>query len=770
MAGDLQVFERLMDQGHSAAWDQSWDLAATYYRQALEEFPDHPQALVSLGLAYFELNSNQRALQCYLEAARLMPQDPMPAEKISQLYLRMGNLDRAYHAALHAAELYAKNRDLNKALHLWERAAQLKPEQQRAYSRMAAVYERLGKQDQALEEYLTLARLQQSAGQLEGASASIEHALTLAPGSTQALQYQALLKDSQPLPRVERKTRPSDSPIGTAFVNQVVELAAEQSQPGSDPIAEACTKALSSLAGLLFEPAETDQSNESKLSTPSGYTRRNSRRRGSHDHARMLLHLSQVIDLQSRREYEQSTAQLQLAVEAGLDHPAGYFDLGYLESLAGRTEEALDLLRLVFNQADFALAGHLLSGEIYRQKDQAFEASMQYLEALKWADILTAPPASRENLLQLYGAWIEAYRLEPSSEFKADFCDTVTHLLMRWDWRLQVEQARGQGNGSPPALAEALAVTGGNQVLSALGRVRELKRARRLRSAMEEVFYALEVAPFYLPLHTLMADLLVELGETHQAVVKYKIVARVYSMRGEGQQAISLFRKVIELAPAEIDVRNQLVAELLASGQVDEAALEKMKLAEIYMNLADLSMARQTYSLALKLEYPSQISLDTRIHILERIADIDLQTLDWRQAVRVYEQIRALQPENEHACSQLVNLYFRLGQESAALRELNVYTGNLVKSGRHSRALEVLEELARDYPSSLHVRQLLADAYRDCGRSQEAVAQYDWIGEKLLTSGDRPGAIASVRQIISLNPPNRPEYEQLLAQLSTGKL
>lgn len=55
MAGRENIFNKAMNEGHSAAWDQKWDQAATAYQNALEEFPDHPKALTSLGLALFEL-------------------------------------------------------------------------------------------------------------------------------------------------------------------------------------------------------------------------------------------------------------------------------------------------------------------------------------------------------------------------------------------------------------------------------------------------------------------------------------------------------------------------------------------------------------------------------------------------------------------------------------------------------------------------------------------------------------------------------------------
>ncbi len=169
------------------------------------------------------------------------------------------------------------------------------------------------------------------------------------------------------------------------------------------------------------------------------------------------------------------------------------------------------------------------------------------------------------------------------------------------------------------------------------------------------------------------------------------------------------------------------------------------------------------------MERSSQIGLNIRVQILHRIADIDLQSLDWRQAVRSFEQIRTLQPHNEVACRQLVSLYFRLGQENTGSRELAGYLDILQDSGRQRKILPVLEELARDFPASIQIRQLLADAYHEQGDAAKAVAQLDWIGEKLLGSGDRSGAIACIKKIIALDPPNKSEYEMLLSQLDIRK-
>ena len=43
MPGREDIFQKAMNDGHSAAWDQEWDKAVAAYRQALQEFPDHPK-------------------------------------------------------------------------------------------------------------------------------------------------------------------------------------------------------------------------------------------------------------------------------------------------------------------------------------------------------------------------------------------------------------------------------------------------------------------------------------------------------------------------------------------------------------------------------------------------------------------------------------------------------------------------------------------------------------------------------------------------------
>ena len=103
--GDPEAFQKAMNLGHDSAWDQDWEHAAQYYRQALDLMPDNVQALTSLALALFEMQDFEGALSAYQQASFRSPEDPIPVEKMARIYERMGRLAEAIKASLQAADL-----------------------------------------------------------------------------------------------------------------------------------------------------------------------------------------------------------------------------------------------------------------------------------------------------------------------------------------------------------------------------------------------------------------------------------------------------------------------------------------------------------------------------------------------------------------------------------------------------------------------------------------------------------------------------------------
>ena len=770
MSGNQERFQQAMNQGHSAAWDQLWDRAAVCYRQALDEFPNNPQALANLGLALFELQQYDEALRVYVQAARLSPADPLPVEKAAQLFERLGNLGQARQAALRAAELYLKNREVTKAIDNWTRVLRLDPEDLTARGRLALVLEHTGEQQRAAEEYLALASIYQKQGKADKAAQAMEQAVRLEPHHPPVVEAALLLRDGRPLPPPPRP-RGGTAPLRLAQIRQLqAPDQANAAETQMDPVGLAVQTALTALAELLFELVEEEQADPRRRPHAA-----HAADAVSHpaDPARLQVTISQVVDQQTNNRLNEAVFALAEAVGSGLKHPAAIFDLGYLYTRTAEQNKAVPLLKSSTQHPEYALGAYLLLAQIYQVSENPAQAVGAYLEALRLADVDSVPPEQAESLRQIYDPIIEANQQQADTRLQLNLCQTIHDLLLKPDWRSRVQAARQQvpasTSGAPPLpLAEVLAEVRSSQVIESISAIYELANQGKWHSALETAFFALEHSPTYLPLHSFMGDLLQRQDHLDVAAAKYGVVARAYTVRGELRPAIELYRKIISLAPLDISAHSHLIETLVSTGQTEAAIQAYFELADVYYKLADLEKMRQTYSEALRLAQASRGDLQVRVEIMHRIADIDMQQLDWRQALRVFEQIRTLQPDDEKARLGLISLSMRLGQTNQALAELENYTAHLKSSGHPERELPFLLKLVDEAPDQPLLRLRLADACHRAGRQQEAIQHYDLAGKKLAAAGDRANAVLAVEALLALNPANQAEYQALLQRLKAG--
>jgi predicted Zn-dependent protease len=152
-----------------------------------------------------------------------------------------------------------------------------------------------------------------------------------------------------------------------------------------------------------------------------------------------------------------------------------------------------------------------------------------------------------------------------------------------------------------------------------------------------------------------------------------------------------------------------------------------------------------------------------------RMADIDMQRLDWKQALRVFEQVRTIRPDNISVRKNLVDLNTRMNQIAQATSELENYINYLETTNHRSDAIPFLEELLQENPKLIIVRHYLAGEYRHAGQVTEAIAQLDAVGDMLLDAGDKAGATQVIESIIAMAPPNVADYKAVLEKLQSGK-
>ncbi|MCK5053567.1 MAG: tetratricopeptide repeat protein, partial [Anaerolineales bacterium] len=187
--------------------------------------------------------------------------------------------------------------------------------------------------------------------------------------------------------------------------------------------------------------------------------------------------------------------------------------------------------------------------------------------------------------------------------------------------------------------------------------------------------------------------------------------------------------------------------------------------AELYRQMAEIDSARSTLDDAYKLSQRGPVSREWKIKTLDMMGDIDLSRLDLRQALQTFEEICEIDPQNEKARTHLIDLNLRLGQEEQAAIALDIQLDYLVQSNHALEALTLLEDLAREYPGKQALHSRLAEAYRAAGRTADAIAQYDALGEIQLDAGQTEDAITTIQTIVDLDPPNIEGYHDLLRNL-----
>jgi Flp pilus assembly protein TadD len=159
-----------------------------------------------------------------------------------------------------------------------------------------------------------------------------------------------------------------------------------------------------------------------------------------------------------------------------------------------------------------------------------------------------------------------------------------------------------------------------------------------------------------------------------------------------------------------------------------------------------------------------------QIQLLYRLGDLYMQRLDYRAALQTFQRLQQLDPTDEKAGTQLVDLMMRLGKISDAQNLIDSVTREWTRLGNQDQVLAWLEELVRVRPEEALLRRKLAETYQQRGRIAEAIGQLDALGDAQIEAGNVPEAILTVRAILALRPPNAEGYQDLLHKLESGSV
>jgi tetratricopeptide (TPR) repeat protein len=230
----------------------------------------------------------------------------------------------------------------------------------------------------------------------------------------------------------------------------------------------------------------------------------------------------------------------------------------------------------------------------------------------------------------------------------------------------------------------------------------------KLQNAISEYEKVLKNDPKDLTVTNTVGDLYSRLGEVDKATDCFKNVGDAYASQGFTVKAIAMYKKIGKLKPS----------------------LESLlKLAELYTQQGLFNDARAQYL---------------------QVAEEFLKAGELENAVRIFQKILEMDPENSNMRIRLAEVYVRLGKKTEAWEIFTAAAESLRSKGSLNAAEEVLQ------------RMLTLDP----GNTYALVMQ----GKNLLESGDAAGAVTALQKIADIDSNPEALRDLLKAYLQTGQL
>ena len=230
----------------------------------------------------------------------------------------------------------------------------------------------------------------------------------------------------------------------------------------------------------------------------------------------------------------------------------------------------------------------------------------------------------------------------------------------------------------------------------------------KLQNAISEYEKILKHDAKDLTVTNTVGDLYSRIGESDKATECFKTVGDAYATQGFTVKAIAMYKKISKLKPS----------------------LESLlKLAELYTQQGLFNDARAQYL---------------------QVAEEFLKAGELENAVRIFQKILEMDPENSSMRVKLAEVYIRLGKKTEAWQIFSAAAESMRSKGSLTGAEEVLQ------------RMLTLDP----GNTYALLMQ----GKNMLESGDAAGAVATLQKISDIDSNPDGLRDLLKAYLQTGQL
>ncbi|HMP40345.1 MAG TPA: tetratricopeptide repeat protein, partial [Roseiflexaceae bacterium] len=154
-------------------------------------------------------------------------------------------------------------------------------------------------------------------------------------------------------------------------------------------------------------------------------------------------------------------------------------------------------------------------------------------------------------------------------------------------------------------------------------------------AAIDACMEIIRIDPDYLPVHLRMGEIYERDGRPEEALTKYQLLIDTYVARDETREAIPVYQRLIDLSPDTINARSRLADLLRAEGRVGEAADQIGIVAGSYFRMGQTNKALEEYRRGLQWA-PTNANLRAQYGVgLLRLERYEAALVEFRHALEL---------------------------------------------------------------------------------------------------------------------------------------
>ncbi len=239
------------------------------------------------------------------------------------------------------------------------------------------------------------------------------------------------------------------------------------------------------------------------------------------------------------------------------------------------------------------------------------------------------------------------------------------------------------------------------------------------------------------------------------AVDKKNIIkmAYLYFQEGRWDKAIEEYRKLLELDPLDLKTHNMIADVYVKKGDIQQAFKEYVAVMEAYQKAGQADKATNIRKKIAGLDGKAldQVSNSMASLIKKSIeAEAAYSKKEMDKAVKLYEEIIKLEPDNPAHHSNLAEAYLSLNRTQEAVKSLLVVANAYMAARLSNKARDVYLRILEIDPMHLEARQNLAEISVRQGSDNDAKKYYLSIAQSYFDTGDHENAMQYAQKAIKL--------------------